>query len=122
VVERYRPLLGPGLVEKPEGAIGQLAPQPRGSEGARLDDVSGYRFTVVGDADQIGSVDDATRDLWQKLDVFVVKNGGPVVRDWLAANGATTAVVRPDRYAYALAKDAKSLTAATQALAKRVLQ
>jgi 3-(3-hydroxy-phenyl)propionate hydroxylase len=121
VVERYRPLLGAGLVEKPEGAVGQLAPQPRGSEGARLDDVSGYRFTVVGDGDSLGGVDDATRNVWQKLDMVAVRNGGPVVREWLTANNASAAIVRPDRYTYALAKDARSLTAATLALAKRLL-
>lgn len=32
-VERFRPLLGPGLATWPGGAIGQLSPQPRGPRG-----------------------------------------------------------------------------------------
>jgi 3-(3-hydroxy-phenyl)propionate hydroxylase len=122
VVERYRPLLGPGLVAEPAGAVGQLAPQPRGADGARLDDVSGYTFTVVGATNAIAAVDDATRDIWRRLGVVVLEDGGPAVRDWLRGNGAAAAIVRPDRYAFALAKDTAGLATATRALAGKILK
>ncbi|MGW4092692.1 FAD-dependent monooxygenase, partial [Nocardia sp. NPDC004750] len=47
-LEPFRLPLGPGLVERPGKAVGRLSPQPRAADGARLDDVTGYNFAVVG--------------------------------------------------------------------------
>jgi 3-(3-hydroxy-phenyl)propionate hydroxylase len=122
MLERFRPLLGPGLVDEPAGAIGQLAPQARAQDGARLDDVIGYRFAVIGSAEAIAQVDDATRALWQRLDVKVLPGGGTDFENWLASHGAAVALVRPDRYVYALSADAAGLAETTRQLAGRVLR
>ncbi|MER7558122.1 bifunctional 3-(3-hydroxy-phenyl)propionate/3-hydroxycinnamic acid hydroxylase [Nocardioides sp. NPDC126508] len=124
VIERFRPLLGPGLApvaEDPASAAGQLAPQPRGRDGSRLDDATGYRFTIVGSATVIERVDDETRSLWKRLDVATVTETGAAVDAWLAANEATIAIVRPDHYAYALAADAAGLIESTRSLADSLM-
>ena len=121
VVERFRPLLGPGLTEKPDGAIGQLAPQPRSKDGRRLDDVSGYNFTIVGSPATIDAADNDTRTTWQRLGAVVLSEPGHVVDQWMAAKGADAAIIRPDRYAFALTKGPKDLALATRSLAQRVL-
>ncbi|MEU6646695.1 bifunctional 3-(3-hydroxy-phenyl)propionate/3-hydroxycinnamic acid hydroxylase [Saccharomonospora sp. NPDC046836] len=120
VVERFRPPLGPGLVARPAGPVGQLAPQPRGPGGERLDDVTGYRFVVVGAPEVIDGVDDVTRAHWRRLGLVTVAGGGPRVQEWLAERGARVAVVRPDRYVYGLAADAAGLAGHTGELAERL--
>ncbi|RKN04243.1 bifunctional 3-(3-hydroxy-phenyl)propionate/3-hydroxycinnamic acid hydroxylase [Streptomyces radicis] len=121
VVERFRPPLGPGLVERPADPVGQLAPQPRGPGGERLDDATGYRFVAVGAPEVIAGVDDATRAHWRRLGLVAVAGGGPVVREWLAERGAKAALVRPDRYVYGVAADAAGLVDVTGRLAERLL-
>nr|BFD87232.1 bifunctional 3-(3-hydroxy-phenyl)propionate/3-hydroxycinnamic acid hydroxylase [Streptomyces sp. Xyl84] len=105
-----RPPLGPGLAGESAG----LAPQPRGAGGAKLDDVTGYTFAVVGEA----AVAADTAELWQRLGVVVTPGTGPAVDAWLAANSATAAIIRPDRYTFALARDAEELEKATRELAR----
>ncbi|MFD2466234.1 bifunctional 3-(3-hydroxy-phenyl)propionate/3-hydroxycinnamic acid hydroxylase [Amycolatopsis silviterrae] len=115
-LEPFRPPLGPGLTEEPGDAVGKLSPQPRAADGTRLDDVTGYNFVVVGKH----VVSAETAELWQRLEVAVVTDAGPAVDDWLAANSATAAIIRPDRYAFALAADAADLETATKELAQRM--
>lgn len=121
-VERERPLLGPGLTDEPKGAIGRLAPQPRSGDGRRLDDVAGYNFTIVGSSTTIDAVDDDARATWRRLGAVVLSESGSVVDQWLAASGADAAIIRPDRYAFALTKGPKDLALATGRLAERVLR
>ena len=121
-VERERPILGPGLTDDPKGPVGRLAPQPRSGDGPRLDDVSGYNFTIVGSSMTIEAVDDDTRATWRRLGAVVLSESGSVVDQWLAANGADAAIIRPDRYAFDLTKGPKDLALATGRLADRVLR
>jgi 3-(3-hydroxy-phenyl)propionate hydroxylase len=120
VVPRLRPPLGPGLTDKPAGAIGQLAPQPRSSDGARLDDVTGYNFVIVGATETIAAVDDETRTLWRGLGAVVSTGSGDCIDQWLTANGSDVAIIRPDRYAYALCAGPNELIAATRKLSERL--
>ncbi|GAA1959438.1 bifunctional 3-(3-hydroxy-phenyl)propionate/3-hydroxycinnamic acid hydroxylase [Amycolatopsis minnesotensis] len=113
-LEPLRPPLGPGLTGQPGGVAGRLSPQPRAGDGTRLDEVTGYNFVVVGKQ----AVPAEIADLWQRLDVSVVADAGPAVDAWLAANSATAAIVRPDRYAFAVTADAAELEAATKELAR----
>jgi 3-(3-hydroxy-phenyl)propionate hydroxylase len=122
VITRARPLLGAGLSEAPGGAIGQLAPQPRAGDGARLDDITGYNFVVAGAGATIAAVDDATRAAWRRLGAVIAPGTGDRVDTWLAAAEADVAIIRPDRYAYALCKGPKQLMAATEKLAARLLR
>lgn len=122
VMERFRPPLGQGLTDDPEGAVGRLAPQPRSHDGARLDDVTGYHFTVVGAPEIIAGVDEDTRELWERLGVIGLSGGGAEYESWLASHDASVALVRPDRYVFALASDITRLEEATRMLAGRVLR
>lgn len=115
-LEPLRPPLGPGLSGQSGTAVGQLSPQPRTVDGTRLDDVTGYNFVVVGKQDVSAEI----AQLWRRLDVTVVADAGPAVEEWLAANSATAAIIRPDRYAFALAADAAELETATKELARRM--
>lgn len=121
VVEQFRPLLGPGLIDAPQPPVSQLAPQPLGEDGSRLDDTTGYRFTIVGAPDVIGAVSDETRQLWERLDAVVLGESGAPIRDWLGTHGALAAIIRPDRYTWVIAKDAAQLDRATHELIDRVL-
>ncbi|MGW0193969.1 bifunctional 3-(3-hydroxy-phenyl)propionate/3-hydroxycinnamic acid hydroxylase [Nonomuraea sp. NPDC003201] len=109
VLEPLRPPLGPGLAGEPAG----LGPQPRSADGAKSDDVTGYNFAVVGRHAVAAEI----TDLWQELGVVVVPDTGAAVDAWLAANSATAAIIRPDRYTFALARDVAELEKATRALA-----
>ncbi|MEU8872093.1 bifunctional 3-(3-hydroxy-phenyl)propionate/3-hydroxycinnamic acid hydroxylase [Streptomyces javensis] len=119
-IERFRPLLGPGLATRPGGAIGQLSPQPRGPRGERLDDTSGYGFTVVGKPGVTSAVSADVRQTWRRLHAVVVPETGPAVDRWLAAHSAAAAIIRPDRYTFALATDTAELEQATRDLARTV--
>ncbi|MET4803848.1 bifunctional 3-(3-hydroxy-phenyl)propionate/3-hydroxycinnamic acid hydroxylase [Bradyrhizobium sp. LB11.1] len=122
VVPRMRPSLGVGLADHPTRSIGQLAPQPRSSDGARLDDVTGYNFVILGAKESIAAVDDNTRSLWSRLGAVVSPGTGDRVDKWLAANGADVAIVRPDRYVYALCSGPNELIAATRKLSERLFR
>ncbi|WNE94009.1 bifunctional 3-(3-hydroxy-phenyl)propionate/3-hydroxycinnamic acid hydroxylase [Streptomyces luomodiensis] len=117
-VKRFRPPLAPGLVAQPGAATGQLSPQPRGVNGERLDDVSGYGFTVVGSPEVTSAVSEEVRQMWHRLGVVVVPETGPAVDRWLAAHSAAAAIIRPDRYTFALAADTAELEQATRDLAR----
>ncbi len=117
-IERYRPLLGPGVVVQPGGAIGQLSPQPRGANGEKLDDVSGYGFTVVGNPEVTSAVSVDVQQLWRQLGVVAVPETGPAIDRWLAEHAAAAAIIRPDRYTFALVADTAELERATRDLAR----
>ncbi|MGW4092693.1 hypothetical protein [Nocardia sp. NPDC004750] len=59
-------------------------------------------------------------DLWQRLGIAVVTDTGSSVDTWLATHSATAAIVRPDRYTFALASDTAELETATNDLARIV--
>ncbi|MGW4394952.1 bifunctional 3-(3-hydroxy-phenyl)propionate/3-hydroxycinnamic acid hydroxylase [Amycolatopsis nivea] len=111
-LEPLRPALGPGL----STAVSQLCPQPRAADGTRLDDVTGYNFVVVGKQ----AVSAEIAELWRHLDVAVIADGGPAVEEWLAANSAAAAIIRPDRYVFSFAADTAELETATKELARRM--
>lgn len=116
-VERYRPPLGPGLTSHPGASAGQLTPQGVSLSGGKWDDLVGYNFVVVGDAELVATVTDDTTATWAALGVVVVSEPNAIVDGWLTALNARAAVIRPDRYSYGLASDASSLDAITQQLA-----
>jgi len=117
---RHRPLLGPGLAEEPGGAVGQLSPQAVGPDGLKLDDLVGYQFLVVGDAAVMAAVDDSVREAWARLGWVVIDSPPDALAAWLTEHDARAAIIRPDRYTYAVAADAASLSAASLELATRL--
>ncbi|WP_275560115.1 FAD-dependent monooxygenase [Streptomyces sp. 5-6(2022)] len=94
--------------------------QPRGARGERLDDTSGYGFTVVGNPGVTSAVSAEVRQMWHRLDAVVVPETGPAADRWLAAYSAAAAIIRPDRYTFALATDTAELEQATRDLARMV--
>lgn len=95
-----RPRLGPGAFDATTRAAGQLAPQPRLSDGRRLDDAIGYRFALLLHPDAAS----VARD-----NVVVVQDDA--LRPWLDQLGARAALLRPDRYIQALARtDAQAIS------------
>jgi 3-(3-hydroxy-phenyl)propionate hydroxylase len=109
------PALGPGAYLGTAPA-GTLFPQPRLADGARLDDVVGDRFAVIGPASVLEAAGAQAKHAWRALDVARVPDPGGDTVAWLRAANAQALVLRPDRYVFALARDAQALDAASRAL------
>lgn len=116
VIERHHVPLGPGLLDEASRSISALAPQPRGNHDERLDDATGYKFVVMGEAGLIASVSDRARGAWAELGAVVLESPGEAVKLWLADHGAAAAIIRPDRYVFAMSRDAAGLEAASLSL------
>ncbi|MCO6000170.1 FAD-dependent monooxygenase [Actinoallomurus sp. WRP9H-5] len=63
---------------------------------------------------------DRTRGAWADLDVAVVTLPSPHLAAWLRDHEADAAIIRPDRYTYALTRGSAALDAATLALHERL--
>lgn len=123
VLVRHRPLLGPGLAEPSAditGPIGQLTPQGSTADGARLDDVVGYRFLVIGEPATLSAASDDARAVWASRGWLVLDETPAELAAWLHAHDADAAIIRPDRYAHAVVTGADALSAATCELADRL--
>ena len=70
----------------------------------------------------IEAAESRTQETWQRLGAVVVPEQGPFVEQWLSSNGADAAIIRPDRYAFALTHGPKELEAATKSLANRLFK
>jgi 3-(3-hydroxy-phenyl)propionate hydroxylase len=113
-----QPPLGPGWHDggphRPhDAASGQVAPQPRTSGGALLDDVVGYRFAlVVADAELATLAEAAVATHCDaRANLSVVRADSNALRDWLASLNASAVLVRPDRYVAGTANDASGVLA-----------
>lgn len=135
VVAFPQPRLGPGchLARDNMPAVGQLAPQFELPDGRWIDDVVGLRWALLVDGAALGGVASngvagdgvagvGLSAMWSQtaaLGLVVVDNAGPLAQDWLAAQGAVAALIRPDRYVYEMCSDEaamKNALAALQAL------
>jgi 3-(3-hydroxy-phenyl)propionate hydroxylase len=96
-----QPQLGPGCRIDAPSPVGTIFPQPRLADGRLMDEAIGQRFAVVGEADLVNGV---------RADAVLLPGLG---LDWLEQYGARAAVLRPDRYIFALARDRNGLEAAT---------
>jgi 3-(3-hydroxy-phenyl)propionate hydroxylase len=92
-----QPQLGPGCRADAPPPVGTIFPQPRLADGRRMDEAIGQRFAVVGDAEMLAD-----------LQTSAVQLPG-VAADWLARHRARAAILRPDRYVFALANDRADL-------------
>lgn len=91
-----RPRLGPGLAGEGPDA-GTISDQPLLADGSRMDDRIGYRFALVGVAEEVEELAPACRRALDLLDIVTVTASGPV-GDWLDDRGARLMLIRPDRY------------------------
>jgi 3-(3-hydroxy-phenyl)propionate hydroxylase len=86
-----QPQLGPGCRIEAPPPVGTIFPQPRMDDGRLMDEAIGQRFAIVGDV-----------TLLQDLRPDAVRLPG-VGCEWLARHGLNAALLRPDRYIYAVA-------------------
>jgi 3-(3-hydroxy-phenyl)propionate hydroxylase len=86
--------------------VGTIFPQPKLPDGRLMDEAIGQRFAIVGDA--------ALLDGLATSAVLLPD----IAMDWLVEHGARAAILRPDRYIFALARDRVELEAAMIALAR----
>lgn len=139
--QKFIPDLNGGLLAMAAPAAGTLFPQPfieSGGGTVRLDDAMTTGFAIVAatveDADALTPESRAT---WQRLNgqhliiqtlgAAGAKTGTPVCIetdrlfvDWLARNGITAAIVRPDRIVYGGARNADELNALIAELAAQL--
>ena len=81
-----QPTLGPGFHR-----MGEIFPQPRLADGRLMDEAIGNRFAVVGETPLLADM---------KPEAVQLPGVGTA---WLAARGLRAALLRPDRYIYAVA-------------------
>ena len=92
-----QPQLGPGCRTDAPPPVGTIFPQPRLADGRLMDEVIGQRFAIVGDAEMLAGLETSAALL------------PGVAADWLARHGSRAAILRPDRYVFALADDRSAL-------------
>jgi 3-(3-hydroxy-phenyl)propionate hydroxylase len=108
-----QPPLGPGVHGDTCLPIGTLFPQPRLSDGRRLDDVSGERFTILGDPEVIGAASDQTRRIWDSVQAAIIADRSETVDMALETLDTRVVILRPDRYILGLASGPAELDAVT---------
>ena len=102
-----QPQLGPGCGRGTSPPVGTLFPQPRLSDGRLMDEAIGPRFAVVGEAALLDRL---------RTEAALLPGVG---LDWLAQHGVRAALLRPDRYVFATARDRTELDAGLAALPVR---
>jgi 2-polyprenyl-6-methoxyphenol hydroxylase-like FAD-dependent oxidoreductase len=123
------PGLSGGVIAKSCGA-GLLTPHDdmETSDGLRrFDDIVGRKFALVGDAVTIERLDEESRAVAERVGVALAPIGPPASREksgrisaWLARHEASAALVRPDFYAFGLARDAAQARTLLKELAARL--
>ena len=102
-----QPQLGPGCRLDAAPPVGTIFPQPRLGDGRPMDEAIGQRFAIVGEA--------ALLDGLQTEAVLLPGVG----LEWLASHEKRAAILRPDRYVFAVASDRAELVDAVAALPVR---
>lgn len=114
------PPLGPGLHAPGAGPAGTLAPQPRLSDGRRMDDVVGPRFALLATAALLARLTPAEMEGMRSAGVCILPDEGS---DALATLGGVQAVlIRPDRYVLGTADSAAGLRAVLDRLPRAAAQ
>ncbi len=85
------PQLGPGCGLGTSPPVGALFPQPTLADGRLMDDAIGQRFAIVGETALLEQL---------RPDAVLLPGVG---QDWLAERDARAALLRPDRYIFAVA-------------------
>lgn len=96
-----RPQLGPGWRIDARSPVGTIFPQPRLNDGRLMDEAIGQRFAIVGDATLLEGM---------RTDAVLLAGVG---MSWLDEHGVRAAILRPDRYIFAVAHNREELERAT---------
>jgi len=96
-----QPQLGAGCRFDAPPPVGTIFPQPRLDDGRLMDEAIGQRFAIVGDA--------ALLEDMRTNAVLLPGVGMP----WLNEQGVRAAILRPDRYIFAVARNREELARAT---------
>jgi 3-(3-hydroxy-phenyl)propionate hydroxylase len=104
-----KPLLGPGLAAGWTQPRGRVAPQPILSDGTRMDDRAGYGFAAIMRPGFLRELPDRIRAALQARGVMPIADEAPGLAAWLDEVGASTIVVRPDRYVLGAARNLDEL-------------
>ncbi|MFO1079032.1 MAG: bifunctional 3-(3-hydroxy-phenyl)propionate/3-hydroxycinnamic acid hydroxylase [Reyranellaceae bacterium] len=99
-----QPSLGAGCRLDAPPPVGRPFPQPRLADGRLMDEAIGARFAVVGEAGLLEGL---------RTHAVVLPDVGT---EWLADHGAHAAILRPDRYVFALAHDRAEIESALAGL------
>ncbi len=86
-----QPQLGPGCRSDGPPPVGTIFPQPRLADGRLMDDAIGQRFAIVGETSLLTHL---------RPDAVLLPGVG---QDWLTERGVRAALLRPDRYIFAVA-------------------
>jgi len=114
IFEFPAPRLGPGVWQGAAAPVGQIFPQPRLADGRLLDEALGARFAVIGRAEVLAGVPEATRQRWSAAGaVQLPADAEPALRDWLDSQGVAAIMLRPDRYIMGMATSPGELDAIT---------
>jgi 3-(3-hydroxy-phenyl)propionate hydroxylase len=97
-----QPQLGPGFRLDAPPPVGTIFPQPRLADGRLMDEAIGQRFAVIGEPELLDGL---------ATDAVLLPGVG---LDWLARNDARAAILRPDRYVFAMARDHEALVASVR--------
>jgi 3-(3-hydroxy-phenyl)propionate hydroxylase len=100
-----KPSLGPGAHDASLHS-GQVGEQPALASGKRLDDEVGWNWALVCSAELKSALDSVPRAVRT-----VVADGSPQLEDWLQRLSTSAVLVRPDRYIFGTADDARSAAA-----------
>jgi 2-polyprenyl-6-methoxyphenol hydroxylase-like FAD-dependent oxidoreductase len=125
------PGISGGIIAKGDGA-GLLTPHDEieTRQGfRRLDDIVGRNFALVGDPAILEALDERARKIADGLGVVLVAIGAGGYREqsgrisgWLAKHSAKAVLVRPDFYAFGLARDAAQAGELLTALAAQLMR
>lgn len=86
-----QPQLGPGCRVDAPPPVGTIFPQPQLGDGRLMDDAIGQRFALVGDTTLLAQL---------RPEALPLPGVG---REWLVQHRLRAALLRPDRYIYAVA-------------------
>jgi 3-(3-hydroxy-phenyl)propionate hydroxylase len=111
-----KPRLGPRLAAGCNGPAGDIAPQPRLTDGVRLDDRVGYRFAVLLQPHFAASLPAETLEHLARREIVVVADDAPEPNTWLQRIDAPAVLVRPDRYVLGTARSVQELNSLAAAV------
>lgn len=114
-----QPQLGPGIRDEGAPPVGVVQPQPRLADGRLLDDATGCRFRVLASRAVLDAARDATGEVLQRIGAAVVQaDDEPEVAKLLADLDAAALVLRPDGYAFGIARTGTDLARLVARLAE----